>query len=235
VQFLGRLRKARMVEKVSGTLDDGPFEGIAECRYLSGIELGTELREDGQNIVEATARLGIAEKIEQRQFYRRDFHFAGIGFVVLETRGNFGQVLFEVEDDFRSADLYISHLLAGHDLKFHDCLMRGAMKLCGFQEAHIVGPFLMAHEIIYEGCRRRTSEIKVLGWYDDVEALPRVQNPSALLEFLGGCEESPPAYAESGLSFVARINQSASSQQSCDIGGQACPGGLWFIIHSRLI
>ena len=68
----------------------------------------------------------------------------------------------------------------------------------------------MAHEIIYEGCGRRTSEIKVLGRYDYVEALPRVQNPSALLEFLGGCEESPPACAESGLSFVTRKNQSAS-------------------------
>ena len=53
-------------------------------------------------------------------------------------------------------------------------------------------------------------EIKVLGRYDNVEALPRVQKPCTLLQFLGSGEESPSAYAESGLSFVTRENHAAS-------------------------
>jgi hypothetical protein len=76
----------------------------------------------------------------------------------------------------------------------------------------------MAHQVVDEGRWRRTAEIKVLGRDDNVEALPWVQEPSAFLQFLGSCEESPPTCSEGGLSFVARKNQAASREEPCDIG-----------------
>src|SRR5271156_3307276 len=108
------------VQEGSGPLNDGSLEGMAERCHFPSIELGTEVREDGQNIVETAARLGIAEKIEKRQFYRRNFHFAGIGLMVLNAGSNRVQILFEVEGDFRPTDLDVPHLLVGHDLEFHD-------------------------------------------------------------------------------------------------------------------
>src|SRR5713101_2455600 len=218
MQFFRMVHETGAVQQVSGPLNHGPLKGIAERCHFSGIELGTEVREDGQNIVETAARLRIAEKIEKRQFYRRNFHFAGIGLMVLDAGGDGVRVLFEVEGNFRPTDLDVPHLLVGDDLEFHDRMMRGPMKLGGFQQADIIGPFLMPHEVVDEGRWRRTPEIKVLGRDDNVEALPRVQEPSAFLQFLGSSEESPSTCSEGGLSFVARKNQAASREEPCYIG-----------------
>src|SRR5229473_394267 len=234
MQFQRGLRDTGEVQEVSGPLNDGPLKGIAKWCHFPGIELGTKVSEDGQNIVETAACLRIAEKIEKRQFDRRNFHFAGIGLMVLDARGNGVQVLFEIEGDFRPASLDVPHLLVGDDLEFHDRMMRGTMKLGGFQQADIIGPFLMAHQVVDEGRWRRTAEIKVLGRYDNVEALPRVQEPSALLQFLSSREESPPACSDGRLCFVGRKNQAASREEPCDIGGQAGSRYVWIIIHSQL-
>ncbi len=92
----------------------------------------------------------------------------------------------------------------------------------------------MAHKVVDEGCGRRTAEIKVLGRYDNVEALPRVQKLAALLQFLGGVEEGSPADADSGLSLVAKKNEVASGKEPRYVRGQAWPRDVWIVSHSPL-
>jgi hypothetical protein len=77
----------------------------------------------------------------------------------------------------------------------------------------------MAHQVVDEGRWRRTSEIKILGRYDNVEALSRVEEPSALLKFLGSCEKSTSACSNGPLCFVPRKNETASGEEPCHIGG----------------
>jgi hypothetical protein len=111
----------------------------------------------------------------------------------------------EVECDLRAAGPHVPHLAVRDDLEFHHRLMRRSVQLGGFQQAHIVGPVRMPHQVADERCGRRTPEIQVLGRNDDVEAVAQVQKPIAFLQFFGGVEEGSPIDAK-GRGASSRVN-----------------------------
>ena len=64
------------------------------------IDCGTEVRENGRNIVQARARLGITEQIEERQLNRRDLRLARIGLALFDSRGDGRHIFSGVEAIF---------------------------------------------------------------------------------------------------------------------------------------
>ena len=73
-----------------------------------------------------------------------------------------------------------------HDLKFLGLLMGGAVQLRGGEQAHIVRPGHVLHEVVDEPLRRQAAGDPVLGVYDHVEAGPGHDKPTSLRQAVQG-------------------------------------------------
>ena len=201
---------------------------------LSGLSLGPRSEKTVKMLSRPALACGITEEIEKRQLDRRDLHLARIRLAVFDAGGYCRHVFSEVEGDFRAAGLHVPHLAVRDDLELHDCLMRRPVQFGRLQQANIVGPVLVAHQIVDEGGRRRTSEIQMLGRNDDVEAVAQIEKPVALLQFLGCVEERPSIDAKSRLSLFPRKHQATSGKASHKIGAEARSRGCRLIFHYPL-
>jgi hypothetical protein len=99
----------------------------------------------------------------------RDLHVTGIGFSFHYPGRDRAEILAVVEDDVGSADAKLRQSLVGDHL--HDGLVCRAVQLGGFEQSYIVGAAFVSSD------RRYTMQVagrpgEILGWNNDVEALP---------------------------------------------------------------
>jgi len=78
------------------------------------------------------------------------------------------------------------------------------MQLDCFQQANVVWPFFMPHQIVDEGRRWRAPEIQVLWGNDHVKAVIKVQELIAPLEFFCGVKKSAAIDTQRSLSLLPR-------------------------------
>jgi hypothetical protein len=108
------------------------------------------------------------------------------------------------------------------------------VQLGGLQQANIIGPVLVTHQVVNERCGWRTPEIQVLGGNDDVEAVAQVEKPVVLLQFFGCVEESSSIDAKGCLSLFPRKHQTTGGKASYNVGPQAWSRVCRLIFHSPL-
>ena len=168
------------------------------CAYLRA-----QVGQHGCDAVDRACSMRVAKQIKPRQFGRRHLHAARIRLVVADGGRHVHHVPPVEERQDRSSRSDFRHALIGDDLKLHDGLMRGAMQLCGLEQADIVRMSLMLHEVIDVPGRRRRAARKILRRDHYIETVSRIEDRSFLLQAFRRGEKPARRDTQCGDCFVA--------------------------------
>ena len=148
------------------------------------------------------AAWGVAQKVERCELYGRHIHLASVGFAVLYAIQDSFQVFTIIESDQSPANVDFRQPFVRDNLELHNGLMRSATQLGRLEEADIIRPPFMPHEVINIPTRRRGAPGRVLGRNQDIEPASWFDEVLAALESLGGVQKRAPTDSQCPLGLA---------------------------------
>ena len=123
MHFACETASVEYVEHVAETLHDGFFEAERQNCQLICVDLRSEVRKDGGDVVKSCDRVAVAHQIERGERGRGDLHVSRVCLYVFNAVDDRGHVFPVVEYDEIPSGPDSGHALCGDNLELHDGLM----------------------------------------------------------------------------------------------------------------